>query len=105
MGDFLAFRRMITTIIIQIVFWLGLIGIIVGGILIIIDANDPYYGWEWEGVVAGVLTLILGPIIWRVYCETLILFFRMNETLTDIRKILRKKRKDEKLSIEEDSFE
>ncbi|HUU62703.1 MAG TPA: DUF4282 domain-containing protein [Dehalococcoidia bacterium] len=105
MGDFLTFRRMITTIIIQIVFWLGLIGIIGWGVFIIIDANDSYYGWEWEGVVAGVLTLILGPIIWRVYCEILILLFRMNETLTDIRKILKKQRKEEKLSIDEESFE
>jgi len=29
--------------------------------------------------------VVLGPIVVRIYCELLILLFRMNETLTEIR--------------------
>jgi hypothetical protein len=39
-------------------------------------------------IIAGLLFLFVGPLIVRVYCELLILFFRMNETLTDIRTAL-----------------
>jgi hypothetical protein len=31
------------------------------------------------------VTLILGPLFWRIYCELLIVIFRINETLTEIR--------------------
>jgi hypothetical protein len=37
------------------------------------------------GALMGLGTMVLGPVIVRIYCEVLILFFRMNETLTDIR--------------------
>ena len=98
---------MITPILIQVLFRIGIIGILVSGIWAIVEARETGWGYdEWEeaGIIAGVLTLILGPIIWRVFCEILILSFRINETLTDIRKILKKKRKEEKISIDEDSF-
>ncbi len=101
MGDFLTFRRMITPIIIQIVFWIGIIGILVLGILIIVDGvRDESDVGE---VIIGVLFLIIGPLIWRVFCEILILTFRIIETLADLRNILGKK--GGKLSIDGDSVE
>jgi hypothetical protein len=42
------------------------------------------------GFFGGLLVMVLGTVIWRVYCELLILFFRMNETLTEIRDNLAK---------------
>ena len=103
MGDFLTFRRMITPIIIQIVFWIGIIGILVLGIVAIVDGVSG----ESDGgeVIIGVLFLIIGPLIWRVFCEILILTFRIIETLADLRNILRKKGGEEKLSIDENSVE
>ena len=82
MGDFLAFRRMITPIIIQIVFWIGIIGILVLGILVIVDGASG----ETDGgaVVLGVLFIIFGPMIWRVFCELLILIFRIIEKLANL---------------------
>ena len=83
MGDFLAFRKMLTPIIIQILFWLGLLACIVGGLgaivvgLIHMDRTPELIGF-------GALAVILGPLVVRIYCEWLILFFRMNDTLTEI---------------------
>jgi hypothetical protein len=81
MKDFLAFRRMITPIIIQIIFWIGAIGIFIGGIVVIATADDGGAGQ----IVGGIVLMILGPLAVRIWCEILILFFRMNETITEIK--------------------
>lgn len=82
MGDFLTFRRMITPIIIQLVFWLGLIGILVLGIVVIVDGATG----ETDGgaVLLGVLFIIFAPMIWRVFCELMILVFRILERLAKL---------------------
>ena len=99
MGDFLAFRRMITPIIIQIVFWIGVIGMVVLGIWAIVDGAS---GESDAGeVILGVLILIIGPLIWRVFCEILILTFRIIETLADVRNIIKGKRGEDKLSMDQ----
>jgi len=87
MKDFLAFRRMITPLVIQIIFWLGLIGCVLGGIGSII--MSVVSGGGGSNIIIGILMglgmMVIGPVVVRIYCEVLILFFRMNETLTDIR--------------------
>ncbi len=83
MQDFLAFRRMMTPVIIQVVFWIGVIACIVGGVDTILKSGDSSIKMS-----SGLATLILGPIAVRIFCELLILFFRMNETLTDIRNMI-----------------
>lgn len=75
MGEFLSFRKMITPIIIQILFWIGVVATVVGGLGLMIGGQG----------FGGLLFLLLGPLFVRVYCEILILFFRMNETLTEIK--------------------
>lgn len=99
MGDFLAFRRMITPIIIQIVFWIGIIGMLVLGIWAIVDGVSSES--DTGGVIGGVLILIFGPIIWRVFCEILILTFRIIETLADVRSIIKEKSREDKLSMDQ----
>ena len=76
MEDFFTFRRMITPVLIQILFWLGVILVVLtGGYMIVAEGET----------LAGLALVILGPLGVRVYCELLILLFRMNETLTDIK--------------------
>ena len=83
--DFLAFRKMLAPVLIQIIFWPGIIGCLVYGVGLI--TNGKY---EYEKVV-GFCVIFLGPVFVRLLCEGWILFFRMNETLTDIRNILKSK--------------
>jgi hypothetical protein len=78
--DFLTFRRMITPVVIQVIFWLGLVGVLVGSVVMMT-----------EEVLLGLGMLVGGPIVLRIYCELLILFFRVNETLTDIRTSLNRR--------------
>lgn len=79
MDDFLSFRKMITPVIIQIIFWIGVAVAIIVGIVVLATAD------EVGTRLLGLLYIFVGPIYWRVVCEVTILFFRMNETLTDIR--------------------
>jgi hypothetical protein len=86
MGDFLAFRKMITPVLIQIVFWLGSIACVIAGIILL--AGGGGYGYYGGGELIrpmGILLIIFGPLVVRIYCEIMILFFRMNASLTDIR--------------------
>ncbi len=75
MRDFLTFRRMLTPMLIQVIFWVGLVVCVLSGIV---------YMASGHGLLKGLQTIILGPILIRIICELVILFFRMNETLTDI---------------------
>lgn len=88
--DYIVFRRMITPIFIQIVFWTGVAVIVILGLLRAVFSLNV----SILDVVLGLLIVLVGPLLWRMYCETLIVFFRMNETLTDIRHGIDRMRKD-----------
>ena len=83
-ADFFTFRTMITPIIIQILFWIGVAICIIVGIIMIVQGFDSYRGGQVL-VLIGFGYILLGPLFVRLYCEFLILFFRMNETLTEIK--------------------
>ena len=85
-NDFLAFRKMITPAIIQLAFWIGVVICVLAGIGAIINAHG-----KDEEIVAGILLMLLGPLAIRIYCELLIIFFRMNETLTEIKNSIERK--------------
>jgi hypothetical protein len=91
MDDFLKFRKMITPVIIQILFWAGVVGAVLGGLITMATSFGRYGGGAGTFLV-GLLTIILGPVVVRIYCELLILLFRMNETLTEIKNGLSKKK-------------
>jgi len=82
-GDFFEFKRMITPTFIVAAFWLGAIGCVIAGLWLMVSSLDP------QRMLLGVVVLLAGPIAWRIICEVQIVFFRMNETLTDIHNTLR----------------
>jgi Domain of unknown function (DUF4282) len=87
MKDFLMFRRMVTPYIIMVLFWLGVILLIIG---LLIATVQILTGQNNTSEILGLcliwpIGLPLGILVIRIYCELLILFFRMNETLTEIK--------------------
>jgi len=81
---------MVTPVLIQIIFWAGIALCLAMGW---IHAGNGYtmlkhqIGSTSAGriqLVIALAYLILGPVIIRVICEFWILFYRMNETLTEI---------------------
>jgi len=90
MEDFLKFRKMITPVIIQVLFWVGVAGTVIAA-LVVMAMSFGSSGGGAAQFLGGLVMLVLGPVVVRIYCELLILFFRMNETLTDIKNGLEKK--------------
>jgi len=80
--DFLAFRRMVTPVIIQVIFWIGVVVCVLTGLTQLAMALN--FG-SIVGFLMALGTLIIGPIMVRVYCELLILLFRIYDTLQEIK--------------------
>lgn len=87
--DYLSFKRMITPKLVNVFFWVGtIISVVIGlGLFIISLVNI-----NSQGILIGFLTMLLGPLVIRIYCELIIVFFMINETLTDISKTLEQKK-------------
>jgi hypothetical protein len=87
-GDFLAFRTMITPVVIQILFWIYVGLFILAGLYwIFIGLMALRYSALLAVVYAalGLFTMLIGPVVVRVFCELIILQFRNNELLADIK--------------------
>ena len=93
--SFLSFERMITPVIITILFWIGLIAVAITSLVVFFGGiiggfNDGGFGSVVVGLFGGPLVFVLGALMVRIYAELLILAFRINETLTDIKNELKK---------------
>lgn len=81
MKDFLTFRKMLSPILIQILFWISIIFFIGTAVVDLIHEINIVFALE---------ILILGPLIARVVCELLILAFQILAELTQIKNLLKK---------------
>ncbi len=85
MGEFASFRKFITPVVIQIVFWIGVVAIVLGT-LVSIFARDEL--GAAGGPVAGPVLSIVGGIVflfvWRIWCEMVILAFKIYDELAII---------------------
>jgi hypothetical protein len=109
--DLISFRRMVTPIIIQVIFWIGVVVLVIYGFSTVIEgvnggsaahrlsqmqfnqfnfgqpAAAPASGNADAGeVFQGILIIFFGPVCWRVYCELLIVIFRIHSELVDMNK-------------------
>jgi len=82
--DCFGFEKMLTPVIIKVVYWILMALTILGGLIQIIVGLASKYN-SGEQVLAGFLALILGPIFVRVYCELLIVVFSINGHLADMK--------------------
>ena len=81
--ELLTFRRMISPLLLQVLFWAGIGGTLYGTYVLIQLDN-----WVWP------LALIFGTLTTRVIFETAILAFRTYDRLGEIRDSLRQRRED-----------
>jgi hypothetical protein len=72
--DFLFFDKMVMPKVITFIYWLALIGVVIGSIVAMS-----------QSFLAGLALLVGGAIAARLYCEILMVVFKMNEALQDIR--------------------
>lgn len=82
-GDFFSFRKMITLQVIRIVY------AVVAVLITLVGFTALFFGGALSGLMpggafTGVVILILGNILWRIWCELIIVFFRINSTLNNV---------------------
>jgi len=80
-SQYLAFERMIAPTVVEVLFWIGLARLLISGIVEIVSAPGPRHG-----LVIGVALIIVGPFMWRLICEYMIIVFRMHACLEWIAK-------------------
>ncbi len=87
--ELLSFRKMVTPMIIQIIFYVGAgISVIMG--LMSIGASFTHFGGA-GAFFYGLVLIVLGPVLVRVWCELTMVFFRIYETLEGIKENLEAK--------------
>jgi hypothetical protein len=80
MGEYLTFEKMIAPVVIQILFWIGLVIVVISGLITLFTVS----------FISGLVIIILGPIGVRIYCEVLLVFFRILDNLREINANTRK---------------
>jgi hypothetical protein len=87
MMDFLDFKQMITPTFIRIIFLIGVVLSVIFGLGMIVAGAQSRLGGGGL-MFMGVLYLFVGPLVCRIYCELLIVIFRVLDELTAIRQHL-----------------
>lgn len=82
MKDILFFDKMITTKIITFIYWLLLLAAVFGGLSTMFGG---YQGFTFGKFLLGLLCMLGGAIGARIWCELLIVLFKMNEALQAIK--------------------
>jgi len=67
---------MLMPILIQVLFWIGIASCVIGGIYTMTQKN---------GFGPGLGILLFGPIAVRLYAEMLIVIFKINDSVSDIK--------------------
>jgi hypothetical protein len=73
--DVLFFDKMLTPTIIVVVYWLILAAAVVGGLVTMFTSS----------FLTGLLALIGGVLFGRIWCELLIVLFKMNDALQTLK--------------------
>lgn len=81
MKDILFFDNMLTPKIINVVYWLLLLVAVIGGLGSMFGLN----GFSIGSFFMGIIYAVVGAVAARIWCELLIVLFKMNEALQEIR--------------------
>ena len=88
--SFLSFDKMITPVIIKILFYIGIAAALIGGVVvffggIITAIQQTNFAAALGGIIGGPLVAFLGVLMARVYAELLIVVFQIHENLVAIK--------------------
>lgn len=81
MRDVMFFDKMLTPKVITFIYWLLLVGVVIASLGMIFAGPGGFF----SNLIKGILALVLGAVGVRIWCELLIVMFKMNEALQDIR--------------------
>ncbi len=81
----LSFDEMLTPVVVKILYILGLVLLGIMGLVMIIAGLSTPYGFGGRMVFMGMFTLLVAPVILRVYVELVLVIFGIHDRLGDIR--------------------
>lgn len=84
--DIVAFRTMVTMPVVRIVWILGAVGLTCAWIYFVSlmsESAEDFSDFAWI-LAIFVFNVIWGNIVWRIFCEVLILFFKMHDALEEL---------------------
>ena len=76
MRDLFFFDEMITPKVITFIYWLLLLAILIAGL------STMFRGFS--GFLGGIGIIVLGSVLVRVYCELMIVLFKINDNIKKI---------------------
>lgn len=80
MKNIFFFDAMLTPKIITVVYWLMLVGVVISGLGIIFASFGAYSGGGMM-FLGGLATIVFGAIGVRIWCELLIVLFKINDNI------------------------
>lgn len=91
MGAYFSFERMITPAFVKVVYFFGFLALTTAGVALAVWAGmklndatiDRALGWRY--VATGVALLVIGNIVWRVFCELWVVLFGIHSELLSTR--------------------
>ncbi len=84
MNELMNFDRFLTPIFIKIIFWIGVLYSLLYGLITIISSFSDY--GSGSSVLIGLLYIVVGPFVSRVYCELILVAFKIQQHLQSIDK-------------------
>ena len=94
MVDYLLLRRMVTPVIITALFYVGVAILVISGMITavmgIMAMINKQVGYGLVLVFSALVGTVIWLILWRIWCEIIILFFQMLAKLQDIHDELKK---------------
>lgn len=78
MKEILQFDTMLTPKLITFIYWLFLISSVIGGLF---SMFSGFGGLSFGSFFMGIIYAIIGMIFARIWCELLIVLFKMNQAL------------------------
>jgi hypothetical protein len=72
-GEYLCFKKLIAPVVIQVLFWIGVLAVFCTGLKVLITKD----------FVAGLLLMIVGPFLVRLVAELLLVWFKIYEALIE----------------------
>lgn len=82
MKEILHFDNMLTPKIITFIYWLLLLASVIGGLT---SMFSGFGGLSFGGFIMGIIYALSGAVFARIWCELLIVLFKMNEALQAIK--------------------
>jgi Domain of unknown function (DUF4282) len=91
MGGYFSFDRMITPTFVKVIYFIGFVALTIAGVGLAVWAgmqlNDATISRSlgWRYVAMGVAAVVVGNIVWRVFCELWVVLFGIHAELTSVR--------------------